>query len=600
VNSFKQFLILFDSRDYWVIVAFFFMMLLGSLLESLGIGLVFPFMAIVSDPEAVQENGFLRYINDTFGFSSSEDLIIFVAVFYWLILLLKNVFAIQTIKIQQNYLARKRIDLHHRFYKAYLEAPYTFHLRTNSAVLMRNIDMVGSIFQTLILPLVTIVSEATRSLAIIGILLLLETWIVLPTFAFLGLCVVVINRIFRKKLNRYGGEKVEGSAEANKAFFQGLGSVKDVQVLQRSGEFVQSYYSGINKYINAQTQNFILMQIPRLALEVLTISTIMFVMILLLLQEQSFTSILPTISLFVLAGLRLMPSLAAISSNLNLLNYNKESIDLVYKETLRLDELGSFDMQNDLKIELPPVLPFHEQIELVNVRYRYPGTDNQVVRGISLTIGRGESIAFVGPSGAGKTTMVDLFLGLLKPIEGHITVDGKNIGDNMAAWRRSIGYVPQFIYICDDSVKRNIAFGIPDELIDEDKVWQAAKVARLVDVIRDLPDGLNTLLGEHGVRLSGGQRQRVGIARALYHDPDILFLDEATSALDGETEKEVASAIERLSGEKTMIVIAHRLSTVEHCDVLYVMNEGKITDIGTYRELIEKNSQFRRMAGLAS
>jgi ATP-binding cassette, subfamily B, bacterial PglK len=595
-----QILKLFSRRDQWSLVGLAVMMLVAAVLESFGIGLVFPLMSIISNPESVQQSKWLSRIYELLQLESEHSLLLIVAGAYWFLLAVKNLFIAGMVKWQYWFFTKKRFETHTRMYIAYLHAPYTFHLHNNSATLMRNIDEAGTIFVSILIPITLIVTDVFTSVAIIGLLLYMQTWIVIPTFFFLGICVSSINLYYRRKLRRYGKNKMEGMADQHKAFLQGLGGIKDVQVLKREGEFVAAYREGMWKYLNAVTRMQIITQLPRLLLEVVTISVMVVVLFLMLKQNQSISTVLPTLSLFVMAGLRLSPSLGRMAINFNQLNFSRDVVELVLGEIEKLKGMGAWDTEYESLPKSGEQKVLQDCIELQQGFYRYPGRENNVIDGVSLRIPRSTSVAFVGSSGAGKTTLIDILLGLLPLTQGKVLIDGIDIHEDIGAWRKQIGYVPQFIYICDDTVRRNVAFGIPAALIDEKALNRAIQAAQLDDVVEELPQGLDTLLGERGVRLSGGQRQRIGIARALYHNPEVLILDEATSSLDGETESEVASAIEKLSGEKTLIIIAHRLSTVRHCDQIYLMEGGRVIAEGCYQSLMEKNVQFRKMAGLGA
>jgi ATP-binding cassette, subfamily B, bacterial PglK len=334
-------------------------------------------------------------------------------------------------------------------------------------------------------------------------------------------------------------------------------------------------------------------QIPRPVVETSAVVGMMLISGLLVLQGRPMGTIIPVLALFGMATVRLMPSVQQLSTMYTDLKYNLVSVKPLYDDLKELEVFGNLarsERRSNTRVE------FKNTIEAQNISYAYPGSSEQALEGISFTIEKGEAVAFVGESGAGKTTVVDVILGLLKPDSGTVLVDRQDIHKNVSAWQKNIGYIPQFIYLADETLKNNIAFGLPEAEIDDHKVMRAIELAQLDSLLETLPEGLDTVIGENGTRLSGGQRQRVGIARALYHNPDVLVMDEATSALDNVTEKEITKALERLKGERTIIMIAHRLTTVENCDVLYMMRDGRITDSGTYNDLVESNKEFRKMA----
>lgn len=304
-------------------------------------------------------------------------------------------------------------------------------------------------------------------------------------------------------------------------------------------------------------------------------------------------AIIPILTLFAMATVRLMPSIQQLATLYTRLRYNIVSLDPIYNDLKEL-ETASRKFVQERKLNKP--LPLNTEIEIRNVGYRYPDSDVQALRNISITIPKGKAVAFVGASGAGKTTMVDLILGLLSPEQGAVYVDGKDIRKNISGWQKNVGYIPQSIYLADETLRSNIAFGIPVDDIDDYKVMKAVRLAQLENLLDQLPEGLETIIGENGTRLSGGQRQRVGIARALYHDPEVLVMDEATSALDNITERQITKAIESLKGERTLIMIAHRLTTVKNCDTLYFMEGGRIVEVGSYEDLVHSNIHFKEMA----
>ena len=378
-----------------------------------------------------------------------------------------------------------------------------------------------------------------------------------------------------------------------KALNQGLGGIKDARVLNREEEFIDKFR--IETYESSKLKTYIkfIQQIPRPVVETTAVLGMLAVAVLLVWQERSMGAIIPILTLFAMATVRLMPSVQQLVSNYTNLRYNMVSLEPLYNDLKELQEYNAKfleDRNSNQSLELD------EQIEIRNVSYRYPQGDVQALSEVSLTIPKGKAVAFVGASGAGQTTIVDLILGLLEPEEGKILVDGHPINNSISAWQKNIGYIPQSIYLADESLRSNIAFGLPEAKVDDSKVWEAIRLAQLETMMNNLPRGLDTIVGEHGTRLSGGQRQRVGIARALYHNPKVLIMDEATSALDNITEKQITSAIESLRGERTLIMIAHRLTTVKNCDKLYFMEEGRIIQEGSYNNLVDSNIKFREMA----
>jgi ATP-binding cassette subfamily C protein len=480
--------------------------------------------------------------------------------------------------------------------KSYLLQPYTFHLARNTAELLKNINIETIRVFNFVLSLLKVCSELCVFGGVVLMLLWVNPIVVICSVGILG----TISGIFYKCVSGYLkilGQQVQSSIKlAGQAVLEGLGSIKEVKLFGREDYFPTQHYLNMMDNSRALWRSSTINTVPRLFLEVIAVGGVVLVVIIIQMKgDYDIKTLLPTLSLFVVAVVRLMPSLSQIVANLQLIRFEGPAVDVIYKDMKLLHE------QNDSRASLPSQsvkkqLVFRKAIRVCNLGYVYPSSDIKALHGVMLEIGKGQAVAFAGSSGASKTTLANLILGLLRPDEGHIYVDDQDIFQNLPAWQRSIGYVPQAIYLLDTTIRNNIAFGLEASEIDDAKVWKAIRIAQLETFVQGLPDGINTIVGENGIRLSGGQRQRLGIARALYHEPEILVLDEATSSLDGETEREVNRSIELLSGQKTLIIIAHRLSTVHNCDRIYFMKNGTIADSGTFAELVRNNDEFRCMA----
>jgi ATP-binding cassette subfamily C protein len=468
-------------------------------------------------------------------------------------------------------------------------------LKRNSAELLRNVTTeVEILIGRVLTKILNLAREGFMALSILIFLFVMEPLITLIVITVAGIGAGTFLMMTRKKVKAYGEQEQGHRSEMIKAVNQGIGGLKDARVLNREYEFINKFSEEARKSTKLLTYINYTNKIPAPLIETTAVAGMMLISGILVWQGRSLEVIIPILTLFAMAIVRLMPALRNLTSDYTLLVYNLVSVNPIYGDLKKLEESGREFKEERLKSE---TMKLEEEIEGVDIHYSYPGSDEKALDGLNFTIPRGAAVAFVGESGAGKTTIVDLLLGLLKPSEGQVLVDGVDIRENVSAWQRNIGYIPQSIYLADETLRKNIAFGIPDEEIDDEKVMQAIELAQLRKMVdHQLPDGLNTILGENGTRLSGGQRQRVGIARALYHDPQVLVMDEATSALDNITEKEITKAIESLKGERTVIMIAHRLTTVQNCDRLYLMKDGKINDEGSYEELVDTNKEFRRMA----
>lgn len=598
MNLLIKLLYIFDRRDKLQALALFFIMLFGACFEALGIGLIMPFIALINNPEVVKKQSIFKWIYDTFGMDSYQEILIWSAGVLILIYVIKNFYLAFLYYVQYTFVFKKQVSLSRRLFDSYLSAPYTFHLNRNSAELLRNVNSeVLWIFHHVVIPVFIITIELMVIMVVLTMLLLVEPVSALVTIVVLGGVGSLFYNLTRKKIGNLGKIQQYYLEQMIKWVNQGLGAVKEANVLCRESFFVNTYTECSIKYSNATRFIKITSEIPRLFVEVIAVVGILLITIIYLTQGKNLQLILPTFGLFAMAAIRLMPSMNRILYSVTMLRGHIPSLNVVHRDlTLLTNKVYSpakKEQQGGKNIT------FNQNIELRNVYYQYPEANKPVLKGISLSIQKGQSVAFVGHSGVGKTTVVDIILGLLKPAKGEVLVDGVNIHEALTSWQKKIGYIPQYIYLTDDTICNNIAFGIPEGIIDKKQVWSAIKAAQLEDLVNGLPDKLNTFVGEHGVRLSGGQRQRIGIARALYHNPEVLVMDEATSSLDNETENEITKAIERFSKEKTVIIIAHRLTTVKNCDCLFLMINGQCIDAAPYNELINKSNYFKEMAMLA-
>jgi ATP-binding cassette subfamily C protein len=434
--------------------------------------------------------------------------------------------------------------------------------------------------------------EVLTITAILGLLVMIEPLISLATFLLLGGATTAFIRVVRRRLVYFGQEIQQFRMKMIQTVNEGLGGIKLTKVLGREAHFGRAFAEQSARYAESARFRQIMSDLPRLYLETAAIIGLLGVAALLVAERRSVQSIIPTLSLLAVAVVRMIPSFNRITASMTTIRYGRFSLDVVFAD------LRALKAERDTPdFPIAPTVEFRRSLELHHLTYQYPGSAAPSIFDVSATIPRGSAVAFVGATGAGKTTLVDLILGLLEPTEGQVLVDGQDVLTNLRGWQRRVGYVPQDTFLVDDTIRRNIAFGLSEHDIDEGALWGAAEAAQLSDFVRALPGGMNTVVGERGVRLSGGQRQRIGIARALYNSPDVMVFDEATSSLDNETEHFVMQAIEKLRGDRTIITIAHRLSTVRYCDRLFLLHNGKLTAEGSYDELLGDSVAFRRLAG---
>lgn len=601
MKFFKKLLYLFTTRERWQIAGLFILILIGAGFETLGVGLVLPFISLLENPQRVQEAGLLRWVYQTVGEPELRQFLIGAGLGFIGIYLIKNAYLTGLTYLQCRFIYDKQVELCSRLFRSYLYSSYTFHLQRNSAELIRNLNTETAIFFNSVLsPGLLALTEVTILACIALFLLVVEPVTSLAAAGGIGLATMIFYRVVRLKLSDLGRQRQYHQGQVIQTINQGLGGVKEAKVLGREQLFIDEFQSHNISSTRALQFSQVVSQLPRFFIESIAIVGLMLIVVSVLAQGRSLSAVLPTLSLFAAAAFRLMPSINRILNAVTRMRFSSHSVYVLAHDLMELKAVE--ETRNRVSWSRTGVRQqgLETAIALRNVVYQYPGASDASLRGISLTIPKGTSVGFVGSSGAGKTTIVDVILGLLPPTEGQVLVDDRDIYDDLSAWQRSLGYIPQSIYLCDDTLRNNIAFGIPADEINENWIESAVKSAQLTELVSSLPQGLDTLVGERGVRLSGGQRQRVGIARALYHNPEVLVMDEATAALDNQTEAGVMEAVEKLSGEKTLIMIAHRLSTVKNCDRLYFMNQGEIVDSGTYEELCECNREFQHLARVAS
>jgi len=585
---------LFSRGEKFKIILLFVMMMIAAALEVIGIGMIPVFVSIVATPDRVLEHDTWGPLLERIGIEGSRDLLIYGATTLIVVFLLKNLYVVAYRYIEARFIFNRRYVFSHRLMTAYMQAPYPFYLQRNSNELLRNTTGEVNIMVNQVLsPLLRISKEVIMGLGVVIFLFVLEPLITLFVIMVMGGVAGLFLYLTQKKVKQYGIEAQHYRRDMMKAARQGFSGIKDARVLNRERHLVEIFRRMARRSSTLQMRKKVISDIPRPLIETIAVTGIMAIALIMHLQGRPIVDIVPIVALFGVATVRLMPAIEQSTRHFTELRYNLAAVNPLYDDLSALKAYQQ-EFRSDRKKKAKTVLT--EKIAIRDLHYHYPNSEEQALNGVSLDIARGSAVAFVGPSGAGKTTIVDVLLGLLEPQKGEILVDGKNIFDSISAWQRNIGYIPQFIYLADDTMRRNIAFALPDDQVDEQKVQRAVEQAQLTELVERLPDGLDTVIGERGARLSGGQRQRIGIARALYHDPQVLVMDEATSALDNITEQQIIQAIDTLKGERTIVMIAHRLTTVMNCDVLYMMENGRITDQGTYAELLARNAGFREMA----
>lgn len=549
-------------------------------LETLSLGMVIPAVAMMSQSDLGTKYPLVATLHDNFRNLTQEQLIIAG------MLMLVGIFTIRGLFLgflawrQMKFIYGVQAELSQRLFIGYLRQPYTFHLQRNSANLIRNV--VNEVTVLTLTGLMYAMMFLTEFLVLIGISILL--FVVEPLGALLVISTLCLagwgfSRLTHSYILRWGKARQYHDGLRIQHLQQGLGGVKDVKLLGRESDFIAQYQLHNVGTTQVGARQATLQALPRLWLELLAVTGLAALVLVIIGQGKSIETLLPTLGLFAAAAFRLMPSVNRVIGAIQGVRFALPVIENIHNEFNMLDTTDASQMNSPL--------PFKNNLTLDQVSFNYPSTETLALRSVSLSIAQGASVGFIGESGAGKSTLVDIILGLLAPVSGAVKIDGIDIQTNIRGWQDQIGYVPQSIFLTDDTLRRNVAFGIPSEQIDDAAVWHAIQSAQLEQFVEGLPDRLETIVGERGVRLSGGQRQRIGIARALYHEPSVLVLDEATSSLDTDTESEVMDAVRALKGNKTLIIIAHRLSTIEHCDHLFRLEQGRLVNEGETETVIE-------------
>lgn len=600
LTAVRKLLDLLSRRAKVQLVVLLILLMASAILEAVGIASILPFIALVIDPGTIQSNHWLSSLYNMLGFSSNRAFLSFIGTIVLVLLVLTNAAKALTGWLTLRYQSRQYFELGWRLLASYMVRPYAFFLGRNTAELSGTIlHEAHGVVERVLRPVIDIISNTAAGLAILSILMAVDPVVAMVIFVVMGGAYGGIYLLVHRMLRDIGIQQVEANAQKFRSASEAMSGIKDLKVLGRELTFLKKYAFFAERHSKNTAASGVVYALPRNALEVVAFGGILLAVLYLVNSGHQAAQIVPVLALYAFAGYRLLPMLHTLFSAFAILRFNMAALETVHTE-LTTGPYSSFQAEKELRSKaLAPPAVFNDSLELRNVIFKYETATEPSVRSLNLTIYPNTSVGLVGQTGCGKTTTVDLILGLLEPTAGSILLDGVEITEyNRANWQKLLGYVPQNIYISDDTVTRNIAFGVPDSEIDMDAVRRAAEIANLAEVVEtSLPEGYDTYIGERGVRLSGGQRQRIGIARAMYRDPAILVMDEATSALDGITEDSVMRAVQRLSKRKTIILIAHRLSTVRDCDVIYQLDQGTVVASGTYEEMLRKSSWFREAAG---
>lgn len=573
----KKLSYIFDRKQKRNMILLLIAIFIGAVLELVGVSLIMPLISIISKPSTINTNMFLHFLYTFFNIGSVTDFFILLVIIIICVYFLKNIYLVIMYYCQYRFIYDNQLRIGGRLIDCYLKKPYTYHLNHNTSNMIRNIMLDTERLFQLILSVLNVASEGLLSLLLILYLLVTDPVMTVTVSVLLAVCMGIYQVLTKNKVNSYGQINQKYDGKMHQAINQALGAVKDIKILHREKYFVNQYIECGKKKMNALVNTNFFGIVPRYLIETVCVSGIMTVMAVKLKKGTDLNSILPQLAAFAVAAFKLLPSVGKISNYNNLISFLKPSIDLIYTDIKDTEDMAKVELKDSGETMSHDSTV--RSIDIDDVSYNYPGSEETVLDDVSFSIPLGSSVGLIGPSGAGKSTMADIILGILFPVKGKVMYGQMNVHEYPLCWSEKLAYIPQAIFLADDTIRANVAFGIESEMIDEKKVWAALDESQLSDFIKTLPDGLDTTVGERGVRLSGGQRQRIGIARALYGDPQIMVLDEATSALDNDTERAVMEAIDSLHGRKTLLIIAHRLTTIKNCDLIFRVEAGKVVPV---------------------
>lgn len=585
IRATKKVLSLLDNNQKTKLFIIMIMMFIGAVLDSLGVSLILPLVDSIMDNEGWNTTWYSKFLCSFLGIRNQTSYIKVLLVLLIFIFIAKNVYLLFEYYVQYSYTARIRHRIQKQLMKQYMHKPYVFYLGSSSGEIIRIIVNDTAMASSLLVSLLQFYMEL-----VVGIALAITIFAINPLIASvlsvtLLLELFLIAHIMKPMIKRVSVRFLHGRSSVNKWILQAMQGIKSIKVSHTEKFFEEKYNKYALKVVEAERKNQTYSKIPQLFIESVTVAVMLGVILILLMNGTKLTNILPALSAFAIAAMRLLPSINKITTGINTVVYNEPALDNVIKNLNAAVDLVNLNKTICGKAVPNQMVSFEHKIWLKDICFSYPDSDIKILENANMEILSGQSVGIIGTSGAGKTTAVDIILGLLKPQEGQVLVDDVNIESNMESWLSHLAYIPQQIFLMDDTIRANVAFGLDDTKVDEGKVWNALREAQLEQFVKTLPNGIETTIGEAGIRLSGGQRQRIGIARALYHEPDILFFDEATSALDGETEAAIMESINHLKGKKTLVIIAHRLTTIEHCDVVYKVENGHIARLNTNGEI---------------
>ena len=567
IRMIKQELYILTAKQKRTSIFLFFVVLLGSAFELLGVTAILPLIEALMDLDSIREKWYLAALVDILKIEDQKEMIYVISIAVILVYLVKNVYLLWSMNVQYKFRFDFEKELSTRMLTAYLRRPYEYFLNINSTIYDFFFRMLAEAFNVIL----------------IGIFLIYTDWIMaLGVLLLSGTCFIAVSLVFKHMLKGVGEKSRNADILKKKYAYQAVNGIKEINVMKRNEFFIQKYDDAYEISKEMERKSTFLSNCPEKIIEISCISGLIIIVCLRVAMGVDLQTFVPQLSVFAVAAFRILPSISKLVGSLNGLMYKRPALEAAYnglREVEQYEKLVQEMVDDKLDRSCVKEVSFLQKLEIKDIVWKYPRAQKEVIRDLNLTIQKGEAVGFIGPSGAGKTTLSDLILGLFKPQKGQILVDGIDIYTIPNRWAKMIGYVPQTVYLTDDTLRNNISFGIDESEVDDDKIWKALEQAQLKDYVMQLPEKLNTIVGERGIKFSGGQRQRVAIARALYYDPEILVLDEATSALDNETENAVMEAIDKLQKNKTLIIVAHRITTLKNCDKIYEIKDGKAFEV---------------------
>ena len=571
----KKLNVLLDKKQKRTMVGLIFLMVLGAALQTAGVGIIVPVMSTIMDADAIENNELLHFFYELLGGGSKERFMIIIMAVMILIFVVKNLFLYVQQKLTLAFVYTNQFRTSERMMRNYLRRGYEFYLNADTAVVQRSITSDVNNMYALILALLQLLSDGVVSLFIVTFCFVQNGAMTILIAVVLVLLLLAVKKVLKPIMYKAGEDNQNYYSGLFKWISQTVQGIKEVKITCKEQYFVSEYIKCGKGYVDAVQKYSLYNNIPRLLIETVCVIAMVGYMMYMVLSGMPTEDMVNSITTFAAAALVLLPSVNRINNQLNSMAYF-EPFFMGVSDNLQ-DEINGANVDMSFATDDDKKLPVNDKIEMQDITYAYPNTTKLIFDHADMVIPVGKSVGIVGTSGAGKSTVVDILLGLLEAQNGRLLADGKDIKGNYRNWLKNVGYIPQMIFMLDDTIRKNVAFGVPEDKINEKRLWEVLKEAQLDTFIKSLPDGLDTGIGERGIRLSGGQRQRIGIARALYYDPEVLILDEATSALDNDTEAAIMESINRLHGRKTLIIIAHRLQTIEKCDLVYRVENGKVT-----------------------